>query len=495
MNIISIAVVAIVFIALCVVVYRAAKHWHWVNVLFLMLTFISGLAATIGLAQVGHLTNKQKRAAEDAEQRATKLIAEAEEKVSGSFDSFSYDSNSLRGISQELSITMTGRGRVWSRGTVTSSEDGVSFQFPKPRPEGDENSVNLTNVVLYAFSEGMVPLPKNEDADDAGPPPVVAMNYIGSVRVVEDTPAALNLEPRFISNPEEYAEPTATWSLFEKMPLDRHDTVRDAFRLRFGLAEGDEIDLGKLREFLRQGLLTAERVEMDPASEQYERLLDRYTFDGLPLGAIQTFIDSQPNRISRTFDPAPEEVVVRYKFNAKSNKSYQVDMDGSLDTDGPFTASGLAIEPALHLGKEVEFEEGDIVKVDLVSATGYTRSEGTQVAPFPSTENVTEIERLFVRQLRDYPYILATITQKSAEFEEEIARRQKSNEVQTATVEDTKKQSAERSKLAAMLEADKEKLEVDRDNVTRVLSDKNAQVEDLREKVNSYRQQNQAASY
>ena len=212
MNIISIAVVAIVFIALCVVVYRAAKHWHWVNVLFLMLTFISGLAATIGLAQVGHLTNKQKRAAEDAEQRATKLIAEAEEKVSGSFDSFSYDSNSLRGISQELSITMTGRGRVWSRGTVTSSEDGVSFQFPKPRPEGDENSVNLTNVVLYAFSEGMVPLPKNEDADDAGPPPVVAMNYIGSVRVVEDTPAALNLEPRFISNPEEYAEPTATWS-------------------------------------------------------------------------------------------------------------------------------------------------------------------------------------------------------------------------------------------------------------------------------------------
>ena len=137
MDIISLAIVGIVFIALCVCVYLASKSWHWINVLFLMLTFIAGLAATIGLAQVGSLRYKQQKSALDAERRAERTVGQANLQVSGDIDSTTYSKDSLRGVSQELALVMAGRGRVWSRGAVTPGDDGnVTFKFPSARPKG-----------------------------------------------------------------------------------------------------------------------------------------------------------------------------------------------------------------------------------------------------------------------------------------------------------------------------------------------------------------------
>ena len=102
--------------------------------LFLILTFIAGLAATIGLAQVGELRSKQQKAAFDAEKNAEDLVSKANLRVSGDVDSIEYSSDSLRGVSQELSLVMAGRGRVWSRGTVAADGENISFRFPNARP-------------------------------------------------------------------------------------------------------------------------------------------------------------------------------------------------------------------------------------------------------------------------------------------------------------------------------------------------------------------------
>ena len=489
MDIISIAIVALVFIALCVCVYLASKSWHWVNVLFLMLTFIAGLAATIGLAQVGSLRYKQQKAALDAQKRADRLVSEASLKVSGDLDSTTYSKDSLRGVSQELALVMAGRGRVWSRGSVSADGENVTFTFPSARPKSGDNGIQLENVVLFAFGEDIARIPKGEGNDANTPPPRVPISYIGSVRVIEETPESLKLAPEFITDPDQYTNPSTTWSLFEKMPLDRHDSVQNAFRRVAKLEDDAEIDLTDLRQFLQNGLLNAERVEIDPNSREYEEMLDRYTFDGVPLGAIQNWIDKQPNRIVAKFEPAPEEIFVRYRFTAKSRKSYQVDSDGNLATDGPFTATGLAIESSLHLGKEVQFEEDDVVSVDSINACGYSRSDGTQVPPFPSTEPVEEVERYYVRQLRDYPYLLASTTDASTKIGEETVRRQSSNAVQTATLQDTKAQIAERTKLTTALEADQKNLRGDQQVISEVLETKTSKVDQLIQKIDGIQSQ------
>ncbi len=494
MEIISLVVVGLVFIALCVFVYLAAKSWHWINVLFLMLTFIAGLAATIGLAQVGSLRYKQQQEAIDAQERADKLVAEANQKISGGYDSTTYSSDSLRGISQQLALTMAGRGRVWSRGAVSPDGDNIIFKFPSARPSAGDDAVKLKNVVLFAFGEGIAPVPRAEGEAENAPRPIVPISYIGSVRVIEESANSLTLAPEFISNPDQYAEPTTTWSLFEKMPLDRHETVTNAFRHAQNLDEDAEIELSKLRLFLQNGLLHPDRVGIDPNSREYEELLDRYTFDGVPLGTIQNWIDAQSNRISEKFEPAPEEIFVRYRFTAKSRKSYQVDSDGNLATDGPFTATGLAIEPALRIGREVQFAAGEEVSVDSISAAGYGRSDGTQVPPFPSTEPVEEIERYYVRELRDFPYLLASTTEASSKIEEETTRRQKSNAVQTTTLRDTQTQIAERSQLTEALESDSKNLRGDQQVITNVLQSKTADVEQLNQKIDSIQSQLNAIS-
>jgi hypothetical protein len=482
---ISIAVVAVVFIALCVFVYLAANSWHWINLLFLMLTFIAGLAATIGLAQVGSLRYKQQKAAFDAENRAEKLVSDANKWVSGDNNSATFSSDSLRGVSQELALVMAGRGRVWSRGAVAADGDNITFKFPSARPKAGDNAVQLKDMVLFAFAEGIAPVPKGENDDENTPPPIVPVSYIGSVRVVEESPESLKLAPEFISNPDQYSQPTTTWSLFEKMPLDRHETVANAFRQAQDLDEGAEVDLSKLRLFLQSGLLHPDRVGIDPNSREYEELLDRYTFDGVPLGTIQNWIDAQSNRISTKFEPAPEEIFVRYRFTAKSKKSYQVDSDGNIATDGPFTATGLAVEPSLHIGKEVQFEKDDIVSVDSNTASGYSRSDGTQVPPFSSIEPVDEEGRYYVRELRDYPFLLASTNEAAAKIEEETVRRQKTNAVQTTTLKDTRTQIAERSKLTEALESDNKNLRSDQQVITSVLQTKQSDVDQLDQKIDS----------
>jgi septal ring factor EnvC (AmiA/AmiB activator) len=96
--------------------------------------------------------------------------------------------------------------------------------------------------------------------------------------------------------------------------------------------------------------------------------------------------------------------------------------------------------------------------------------------------------------LRDYPYLLASTTDASTKIEEETTRRQKSNEVQTATLRDTQAQIAERTKLTAALESDQKNLRTDQQVVTEVLETKTSAVEQLIQKIDGIQSQLNAIS-
>lgn len=481
MNLTSVLIVALVLIALIVFVVLARKTWHWANITFVILTFLMGLVATIGLAQVGTLRYKQIDAAMKAEQRAETAVRNAAIATSGAPDSPEFAPDSLRGINQRLSLLMTGRGRVWSGGTVTVEDENIrKFKFRTARPSGEAIAAPLQDVLLYVFADRIIPI---EVAGEEGgqrmqPYPV---SYIGTVRVTEETPETLTLEPEDIVNADAYADPQRTWSLFEKMPLDRRDT----FRPESLDSDSDDFDIAQYRQFLTnpQGFLSPDNVGLDAEDPRYEQLIDRYAFDGLSLGKIQQWVDAQPNRLSGPFEPGPQEVFVKYRFDGKSNKSYQVDANGNVETDGVFTPGGQAVDPALHLGKEVEFQEGDTVLVDLRTATGYQRSDGTQVQPFPAQENVKEVDRIFVREVRDFPYLLASLSDKTAEYTEEIARTQKNNLVQEQALKDAMAQSAERAELTEKLEADNTQLAGDKQAVESAFEFQDREVSQLKEKL------------
>ncbi len=469
MDMISAGIIGLVFILLIVFTVLTRETWHWINIVMLNLTFLAGLGAIIGLSKVTHMRSSDIQEALKYEALAEENKRKADFAIYGDPASIIYDRGSLRGEVLALDLVREGRGRVWSGGQVALQDNLRKFVFAVEQPA--DAPIKLKDVLLYAFADGANGYPQN---------------YIGSVFVTEETAADLVLQPMFIANGSEWTKPTATWSLFEKMPLDRHETFKNGIIAQVETA-GDQAtqqlkdfvagvrenktDVSGFRELLTGLYFKPEMFNLEPGSAEYEKLIDRYAFDGMSLGQIQNWIDANSAaRVSQRFEPAPEAVFVQYEFNNKSSKTYQVDADGSLETDGPFTPLGQAIEPSLHAGKDIEFAKGDRVFVDQLSADGYQRGPD-QIAPFKSSEDVTEVDRVYIRQLRDFPFLLADVHLQTTKFIEETNRVRENNVVQEKALADTQFQSDDRTRTKAGLEEDLTNQSKDQDTITTVLAE------------------------
>ena len=163
-----------------------------------------------------------------AKDRAEKNEADARLAVYGP-DAVNYGPESLRGRTEELNLELAGRGRVWEHGQVAVKGNNRVFKFPVARP-ADEGVGAMQDIKLYAFMDGPVPL---KDGSGTVSSPV---SFIGTVSVAGETPDSVELEPVFLANEAEFTKPSATWTLFEKMPSDRND----AFHRVEGLDVKDE---------------------------------------------------------------------------------------------------------------------------------------------------------------------------------------------------------------------------------------------------------------
>lgn len=449
----SYAIVGILVIAFIAFVILSAKAWHWSNIVFLCLCFLAGLGGLIGMAQVLDARWDAMRAVAKSEKDLKDLEQQLDSALYGTGSDFEYGEDSLRGLSEALNLELAGRGRVWKHGAVAADGANRTFSFAAERVLSEDNPNAMQDMLLYVFSDQV----KDEET--------YPVNFVGSMRVVSETPGAVVLEPVFIADQEEYDSPSLTWSLFEKAPIDQRDAyIRDTDTKLDPEDSRLNEELTKYRQILVDDFIPAASFGFDlndaDQARQYEMMIDRIMFDGLPLVKIESWIETQADRVSQRFDPPNEEVFVRYRFDSKSNRPYQVDSDGNIDSDGQFTQNGQAVDPALHAGGEIEFQKGDEILIDQLTADGYQRGEDV-VQAFSVTEPVTEIERVFVRQLSDFPFLLKTASRQVLEYSGEIARLDQNNARSQQAVEDTQNQSNERDTEIEKLLADQEKFDAD----------------------------------
>ncbi len=483
----SAGILGLAFILLVVFCVLASKTWNWINIVFVILTFMAGVGAIFGLTTVYSLRTKAIAEVDKYEKLAEKTKQEVDEQINGNRSSLTYDPGSLRYINDLLTRELTGRGRVWPSGQIVPDGDNRTFTFSSARPADFDK---LQDVVLFAFLDQNVngqPLPAR---------------FIGSVRVIAEAPGTLTLESVALADDQQYVNPTGTWTLFEKMPLDRRGIFRKATiavvesntdvpeELKtFANSlkdENEKLDITEFRSVLQSLFLQPQKVGLDPNSLDYEALIDRYAFDGLSMGTIQDWIDNNSaGRKSPRFEPAPEEVFVKYEFTAPSRaEGYQVDANGSIENDGLFNQLGHAIDQGLHHGGVVTFDKGDSVLVDQRSADGYQRN-GTPVAPFKNGENVKEVDRIYIRQVRDFPYEFGNLTFQSATADEEIQRVTQSNVVQQKLIDDANAQIEERLRVINDNTADQANLKNDLDTITALAAQKTQEVSELKQTIAS----------
>ena len=208
-----------------------------------------------------------------------------------------------------------------------------------------------------------------------------------------------------------------------------------------------------------------------------------YAFDGISLGKIQNWIDqNSAGRKTLQFEPPPEEVFYRYKFDKKSSKAYQVDSNGEVKVDGLFNQLGLAIDKGLHAGKEIEFKKDDKVLVDQKTADGYQRDDFT-VPPFKDNEAVTLEDRIFIRQVRDFPYEFADLREQTQRMAIEAEKVKRNNAIQEKALADSRAQQRARDTLTANLEEDKAALERDLETINRLYNVKSQGNDGLKQKI------------
>lgn len=479
---ISIIVVVLLFILLVVFCVLSAKHWHWSNIVFLLLAYISGVSACAGLAQVLDGRSKAIAAEKKSSEELQRYTDQYNLAVYGPEDAPGYSEDSLRGRTAALDLELHGRGRVWT-GVATGAGQNKTITFPEPRGATEGDSVSLKDVVMYAFL--------NEIEPDGT---VIPRTFIGTTKVAAETPTAWTLRPEFLVREDLFESDGNSWTIYEKMPADRHDTFLKAF----GAVEGEKRDVTAFRQDLETRFFPASALgfEIDSQDDEvarvaqieYERFIDRIAFDGMSLGEIDLWIESA-DRVSGDFVPLPNEEFVKYQFTEKSDSSnpFLVDADGNLSSEGVFTRNGQSVDKGLHNGGEIRFDENDIVLVDSKNATGYQRTDQT-VLPFNRRYAVKELDRVFIRRLNNFPLMLEkyriqtkVLAERTAVFNEDI-------EIAKQINQDAYTQQETRDLIIGQLREDNANLSRDLEIIVELLDNRQREVEALQERIDEVRE-------
>jgi len=506
MDFISAGIVFLVFVVLVVFTVLSAKTWNWVNIVFVNLVFVITVVATVGLSQAYNLRHRDMAAEEQAKAQLERARREAQLALSGEPEASAYSPDSLRAKAQQVRLLFASRGRVWANGSVAiegANNDQRRLTFPAERP-GEQADFELSRLKLkdnelYLFA----------DEDILGEP--YPAKFIGRVLVVAESAKDLVIESvktggrEVIVEEQEWANPSTTWTLYEKMPLDKHDLFKDRFLADVDLdaeqtspeeqqlAEAirtDQLEIGPYRRLLEDRYLRAETFDLDANSREYESIIDYFAFDGFSLGKIENWIEANAgSRQSDSFVPSTDEVFILYRFNAASRDEYIVDSaTGALTTDGAFTAIGYAVDRSLHHGGPIRFAEGDFVLIDQQTADGERGVE--QITPFRTKEDVTEVDRVYVRKLKNYPFLFTNLSIRADQAEQEAARVRESILVDQVALQNTQNQERERDKIAEGLRQDINNLQNDLQTITQLLARREAELQKITAEMDALRRSN-----
>ncbi len=490
-------VVAILAGVICYLGARMWPTWH-VVVLFFLLMSLSGLLVLSAMVLKTHKAWQEEVASLES---SVNTARQAVEKLEARDSLLSTPERlaSIPGASAELSRLVMDRGRVWRNASLSGFAEGRATldmtnwgnrrcarvgtgeeeelePEPDPAAEGGEGTEGKPAVaathhisppmVLYVFAE--IPTNEMDPAQraaafgkesvlverDANGQCKLPSAYVGNFRVVEVnennvvvTPLS-PLDEQVLANSE-----GATWTLYERMPLDSHTVFADLGRTSDDESLDDEsmADIVKLRREALTALIPMESMSgMNQAD--YDRLIDNYARDLTP---------------AEDGDP-PSHTLTQVRFV----KAYTIDVDledAGVGTNTSYDPSGRATLPHLRHGSAVTYEPGDEQYFDTLTAERLT--DPNKNGPC----ELTDKPRLYSRPLVDYVLFFGRLRAERERLEGQIATLSTDYDDVLASQKRVESQIAYRTQ-------EKEKLASDRSNLQNEASVLAAVVGDLQKR-------------
>ena len=417
-----------------VLIYFFTRTWRWFHIVCVVLVFGASIFWLRNVAAVYRTLNAWRSLVTKSTIQLEKLAEENDLLLNGKFDDTQQIVESARLLHAKLERVNLDRGRVWRNctpaapqpdGTITVStlvpgaevaappaEPVVAppvappppaapgaaappAPAPKPAaPTGPPPNRIQEQTVLYVFLEGV---PPPETGVPAGVK--VPQYYIGDFVTVAVTDTSVTLRPLSpLSNFDVNVLRTlpATWTLHDTMPVDGHEWFAEDPDRQPNLNQPADIEpaFGKMNETAIKAMFTWPRFlpEAFSSPAEFQYAVARLNAD------IEKYIrDGKSVPVANKDDFPPLMVWAKVRF-LKAHKE-AVDSNATVSPFSPgvtddFFDRGLAEVAILKLGKEAEFEVGD---VGLFPQENAEQLIAAGICEFR--------EYVFVRPLNDYAFL------------------------------------------------------------------------------------------
>lgn len=472
MHFAILAILIVLVIGFFVVIWKAAPHWRWYQLVAVSVTMLLAVAFLFPTAGVLKSRSAWHELKESLDVRLEQVLAENRRLEDGS-----PDDPGVVPLSQELSKLGSEAGRRW-RGLQMQNATADSVTLVRPQrpqvpggeaPPPDAQALPLVpdGMVVYGFAE----LQQN------GSPPLPRF-FLGEFQVVASDPNQVQLKPTGVLEPAQANAISSgeanRWSLYELLPLDGHQPF-----IAEGSVESDERVFGRVDDDLVRSLL--EREVQDPQLQQtFSDTLDEYLRDGTPADS----------------DDPPESRWIKIEFIKKHSITVDsTEQRGALE-GGYFDRDGRAVDSRLQLGDgtpgsgDVTFNVGDrlVLKED---APDSLNGQGITADELIAQGIAKPLGRYFVRPLNDYRYVLRRSRLRLRDLAVRKSELEFENKVLTDAIDKTVKIIGEYQGMRNKLEQDVAQVEVEVKAMTAYQQEAAAALKEVREKLSRLYQDNQ----
>jgi hypothetical protein len=443
----------ILFIVFLVLSAATWRGWHIAATCLTFLAMI-GLVIVGSMTQLTHTTWK-----EEYDKLDKQLSAETElgRKLEiGDPTLPEPDESSLLNVQQRLSQLLLDRGRVWRGCTRQPANNQIIISTVPLNEDGTPGDPNLatengisTDMVLYAFREGEVPLPEGGQIR-------VPVAYLGEYRVVDAQPNSVSLQPtmRLDGRQQALIKEAASWALYEMMPLDSHGVFAQGNNLGRQLDNTREQPIfGEMDEQQLRKLFAASTA-LAPDHPTVTQLVAPYVKDGY--AASDQEVNANPTNIWQ-----------KVEFQKSATAGEQVDSPEPVTgVEGDyFDKSGRAVAARLQRGEEVSFRNNDIG----VFSYGHDEDK-LWVDERVADGTLQKIGPFYVRSLRDYEEALHNTLERFLKLTANIRTTDEIIENLNTAISKAQEQIAYRQEEREKLKSDQEGFARDNEKMDQLLA-------------------------
>ncbi len=335
---IPILVGVFLFLIFLVAIIMSARTWRGWHIATVCLTFIACLFLVVcaALSVKTHVVWRKLHA--ETEKNLLAAEQEGEELAYGEPDLVKSTQPSLLETKTRLQELLLDRGRIWRNCTPSAPQNNsivISTVPPDlPQDQVTPNGIGV-NTVLYAFKE----LPAEE-----GGMKVPAV-YLGEFKVLKADPQSVTLQntlPLQQNQSRHIADRSATWALYEMMPIDSHRIFSDEDTIGQPLDDTDKPVFGEMNEQTLRKIFSLV-TGFPPEDPKVGNMIADYMKDGLPA-------------TDQDQSEAPEDIWLKLEFEkALKQRVDSNNIDSGISGDY-FDPEGYAEVSQLRRGGDGEAE-------------------------------------------------------------------------------------------------------------------------------------------